>query len=97
MSADKNNCCFVCGRVVEDSWPAFRIYEKKAVVCMGCEGEEIEVWRVSLVGESGGYVDRSFHGAVGVLENMDIDDSFEVHKEMMLGLEYLRLGEFQGF
>ena len=64
---------------------------------MGCEGAEIEVWRVSLLGDDGGYVDRDFQNAVGALEHIDVDDSFEVHKEMMNAGKYLSLPEFKGF
>jgi len=89
--------CFVCGGGIQDSHRCFNYHEKKQAICMGCEGAEIEVWRVSLPGDKGGYVDRSFQNTVGALEHIDVDDSFEIHKEIMNAGKYLSLSEFQGF
>lgn len=92
-----SNTCFVCGGEVQEDWPAFRFYDKKKVICIGCEGSEIEVWRVSLPGEDGGYYDHDFNSMAEGLKHMDVNDCFEVHREMMNAGKYLSLPEFQGF
>ena len=89
--------CFVCGTEILDSHPCFNYHKKQEAICMGCEGVEIEVWRVSLTGDDGGFYDRGFDSMAECLKHMDIDDSFEVHKEMMDAGKYLSLPEFQGF
>jgi len=58
---------------------------------------EIEVWRVSLPGEKGGYIDRDFEKMVEGLRHMDVGSSLEVHKETMLATKYIALPEFTGF
>ena len=89
--------CFVCEREISDDHVAFHFHKKQESICMGCEGAEIEVWRVSLPGDDGGYYDRGFDSMAESQKHMDFDDSFEVHREMMNAGKYLSLPEFQGF
>ena len=93
----KKDKCFVCKKVVEVDWPAFRIYEKDKVVCMNCEGANIEVWRVSLPDKLGGYIERDFERMTEGLKHIDTGDSLQVHKESMKVLKYLSLPDFEGF
>jgi hypothetical protein len=89
--------CEVCKKEIPDGHPCLCNAENNKSVCMRCEGAEIEVWRVSLPGEKGGYVDRDFDSMIEGLREMDVDSSLEVHKEMMRATAYIALPEFMGF
>jgi hypothetical protein len=89
--------CFVCGGEIHDSHPCFQFYEKKKAICMGCENAEIEVWRVSLPGDTGGYYERDFSSMAEGLKHMEEGECFEVHREKMNARKYLLMPEFQGF
>lgn len=91
------NKCFVCGGDILNSHPCFNFPKKKQAICMGCEGAEIEVWRVSLPDCDGGYYDRDFDSMVEGLRHIDVGDSYSIHKESMPAAKYLSLPEFQGF
>ena len=52
--------CEVCKKEIPEGHTTLFNAENNKTVCMGCEGAEIEVWRVSLPGENGGYIDRDF-------------------------------------
>lgn len=87
--------CQGCGREVHPSWPAF--YTKNGVVCMMCEGAEIDVYQVTHYGYwNSGYFDKEPPPA-NMFEAMDSGDEFVVRKKKMRLLQYLNLPEFGGF
>jgi hypothetical protein len=62
---------------------------------MRCEGAEIEVFRVSLPGDKGGYIDKGMPS--DFFAGMDVGDEYTVHRESMRLLQYLNLPDFGGF
>ena len=85
--------CEGCGREIQPTWPCF--HTKRGAVCMRCEGAEIEVFRVSLPGDKGGYIDGNM--PPDFFAGMDVGDAYTVHRESIRLLQYLNLPEFGGF
>jgi len=85
--------CEGCGREIHPTWPCF--HTKRGAVCMMCEGAEIEVFRVSLPGDKGGYIDKGMPS--DFFAGMDVGDAYTVHRESIRLLQYLNLPEFGGF
>ena len=86
--------CFVCKKEIPDNHPSLYFKDQGETICMGCEKAEIDVWRVSLPGSPGGYIDHDFQR---VVESMDESESYIIRKERMKVGKYLVLPEFQGF
>jgi hypothetical protein len=89
--------CEVCNNEILDNHTALYNAENGKAVCIGCENKEIEVWRVSLPGEKGGYIDSNFESMVEEFRELDVGSSLEIHKEMMLATKYITLPEFTDF
>lgn len=85
--------CEGCGREIQPTWPCF--HTPHGAVCMMCEGAEIEVFRVSLPGDEGGYIDKEMPS--DFFAGMEVGDAYTVHRESIRLLQYLNLPEFGGF
>lgn len=64
---------------------------------MGCEGAEIEVFKVSLPGEEVGYIDKDFDSIIETMRAMDVGESYTLSRQTMPAVKYLSLPEFEGF
>ena len=89
--------CFVCKKKILDEHTALSNKNNGTMICMGCENAEIEVWRVSLPNQSGGYFDHDFNSMIEVLRDIDIGSTMVVSKEMIKATKYIMLPEFEGF
>ena len=67
-------------------------------VCAGCETKEIEVWHLTLPGESNnGYYDTRLGNIVDMLNECEAGDGYTIKKERMRADAYYNLPEFEGF
>jgi hypothetical protein len=65
---------------------------------MGCEGVEIDVWRVTLPHDTkNGYYERDIQHVVDMLNECDFGDGYIVTKEKIIAWKYHTLPEFTGF
>ncbi len=89
--------CAVCSKAIPDDHPALHNHEAGISICMGCEGAEIEVFKISLPGEKSGYVDRDFDSIIQSIRDMDVSESYTISKQTMPAAQYLSLPDFDGF
>lgn len=85
--------CLGCGLIIGDDWP--RKMTKRGDVCMGCEGKEIEVYRIAVDEHGNGYVEKDFPHAM--MDEMALDETYIISKQKMPLVQYANLEEFTGF
>ena len=90
--------CTVCKKEIPDTHPHLSLSNNRdAAICMGCEGVEIDVYRVSLPGQKSGYYESDIGNIADMIKDSDYDSGYTVIKEKMLAARYHNLPEFAGF
>jgi hypothetical protein len=87
--------CLVCNRDVDINHE--RIQTINGPICMGCEGAVIPVWKLSIVGETGGFYESSPTDMIDMIEDMSDGDSYKIVKSKMEAVKFHNLPEFEGF
>ena len=91
------NICIVCKKEIGEQERCCLTREFKSI-CMGCEFKNVDVWRVSPIGDIGNsYHDTDITHIVDMLTECDYGDGYTVVKSNMRALKYHTLPEFTGF
>ena len=97
MSDEFKTICINCKKEIGDQEMCFYNHTLKISMCMGCEGIEIEVFKITLPGEKNGYYEKEIKGFLDMLKECDIGEGYTVTKEKMSAWVYYNLPEFDGF
>ena len=94
------NSCSNCG-TTGDFCGYHQLGPQRKALCVACAESEIDVWRISLNEEKGGYYVDSKEKADNELsvlaETREEEDTYHVHPEKMSRLKFYSLFEFEGF
>ena len=84
--------CRHCGKIIEDN------HVRIGDFCMGCEGKELDVYRVRIADEKGNsYIDKNVDHVKDMLIECEVGDGYTITKERMKVIQYYSLPEFMGF
>lgn len=84
--------CKHCGIEIKDN------HVRIGDFCMGCEGTEIDVYRVRIAEEKGAsYIDKNPDNIKDMLTECEVGDGYTITKERMKVIQYYNLPEFIGF
>lgn len=87
--------CELCGKEIPPHWC------QQGGLHVDCAMEPIKVFKVSLPGEKGGYIERDLRALSNTVDDMlrdlEVGDGYEITRTTMPAVQYFNLPEFEGF